>query len=509
MRSRRHVLGYLAAGGAAAGLGVSGCAARGGADLRPSGTLTLAAARDLNSFAPADALDAHFVQFYQPVYDSLLRIAPDGTYEPMLATSWTYNDDRTVLSLRLREGVTFHDGAPFDGAAVAANLAATKRGTGTAASAFAALRTVRVVAPDRVDLVLSRPDPGVVHQLGMPGAMMASPSAIGTPGLKTFPVGTGPYVLDRAGTTPTVRYSFVRNPAYWNPDAYPFDRIVLVFIGDATARVNAVRSGQVDGAFGDALNVRAATGAGLDVTRSPGPGFQGLFLFDRAGKLAPELGDVRVRRAINHALDREGIIKILADGKGRATGQIFNPESPAADLSLDSVYPYDPARARDLLAQAGLRRGFTLRVPQPVNYPNVGPVLQQFLGDVGITVDYLQLPSQTIQDAYLAGTYPVVYWQLQSSEPWQAVNFLGTAESAWNPLHADDPEITAQIAKVRAASGAAQRAAYHQLDRLYVEKAWFAPVFFPDAIYFSSPAIEVTPQKLQIVPSIQNFRPAA
>lgn len=508
MRSRREVLAYLAAGGIAVS-GASGCAATGGAKRRPSGTLTLATVKDVNSFAPADTLDAHYVQFYQPVYDALLSIAPDGSYQPALATSWKYDESLTVLHMTLREGVTFHDGRPFDGAAVAANLSATKKGTGTAASGFASLKTVKVLSPHRVDLVLSRPDPGLVHQLGMPGAMMASPAVLGKPSLKTVPVGTGPYILDPKGTTATVQYSFVRNPKYWNPRAYPFDRIVLVFIADATARANAVRSGQVDGTFGDPLNVRASDAAGLTVTTSPGPGFQGLFLFDREGRLAPQLSDVRVRRAINHALDREGIIKIMADGKGRATSQVFNPQSTAADVSLDRAYPHDPGRARDLLAEAGHPHGFTLRIPQPLNYPNVAPILKQLLGDVGITVDYVDLPSQTIQDQYLAGKYPVVYWQLQSSEPWQAVNFFGTTEAGWNPLHAADPDITAQIARVRAVGGAAQSAAYHELDRLYVDKAWFAPVFFPDAIYISSPSVKVTPQSLQIVPSIQNFSPAA
>ncbi|MFF2525287.1 ABC transporter substrate-binding protein [Streptomyces liangshanensis] len=507
MRSRREVLAYLAAGGVAAA-GLTGCSAAGGA-RRPSDTLTLATVVDPPSFAPADTRDAHYVQYYQPAYDALLRIAPDGSNQPCLATSWTYDKSLTVLSLTLREGVVFHDGGHFDGAAVAANLMATKKGTGTAASAFAALKEVKVLSPYRVDLILSEPDPGIERQLGMPGAMMASPAALGTPGLTSVPVGTGPYVMDTGATTPTVKYTFVRNPRYWDPDSFPFDRIVLIPVADQTARTNAVRSGQVDGAAGDALNVSAITGAGLRVTTSPGPGFQALFLFDRDGKVAHELRDVRVRRAINHALDRKGILKVLADGRGRTTGQIFNPTSAAADLSLDTVYPYDPARARALLTEAGHPRGFTLRLPQPLSYPNLAPLLGQLLGDVGITVDYVQLPVQTINDQYLAGKFPAVYYQLQSSDPWQAVNFLGTATSPWNPLHADDPEIRAQIDRVRVAPAAERTAAFHELDRLYVDKAWFAPVFFPDAVYFSSRSVEVTPQSLQIVPSIQNYRPAA
>ncbi|MEU3979260.1 ABC transporter substrate-binding protein [Streptomyces sp. NPDC026672] len=507
MRSRREVLGVLGAGGAVVA-GLAGCSSS-GRDRRPSGTLTLGTAVDVNSFAPAEAQDAHFMQYYQAPYDGLLRIAPDGTYTPGLATEWSYDRSRTVLHLTLRPGVRFHDGTPFDGRAVAANLMAAKKGTGTGAAGFASLRSVRVDSPGGVDLVLERPDPGIVRQLAMGCGMMASPKAVGTPGLRTRPVGTGPYVLDPKGTTPTVKYTFVRNADYWDKRSFPFEKVVLIPMTDAIARLNAVRSGQVDGAFGDALNIRAATSAGLKATVSPGPGFQGLFLFDRDGRVSRPLGDVRVRRAVNHAMDRDGIAKILVDGRARTTGQVFNPQSPAADLSLDTYYPHDPARARTLLAQAGYARGFDLDIPEPV-YPNLSPILGQLLGDVGIRVNWVQVPTQSVNAQYLSGKFPAVYYQLQSSDPWQAVNFLGTAKAAWNPLHVDDPAVQAAIDAVRdAPEGAARDAAYHRLDRVYVERAWFAPAYFPDAVYFSSPAIEVTPQSLQIVPSLQNFRPAA
>jgi peptide/nickel transport system substrate-binding protein len=507
MRSRREVLTYLAAGGIAAA-GLTGCSSV-GEKRAPSKTLTLGTAVDVNSFAPAEAQDAHFMQFYQAPYDALLRIAPDGSYRPGLATNWAYDQDLTVLHMTLRSGVAFHDGTPFDGSAVAANLMAAKKGTGTGAAGFTSLKTVRVISPTRVDLVLSSPDPGIVHQLAMGCGMMASPKAIGTPGLKTLPVGTGPYRLDPKATTQTVKYTFVRNPDYWDKASFPFDKIVMIPISDAVARINAVRSGQVDGVFGDGLNTGAATSAGLKVTTSPGPGFQGLFLFDRGGKVSHPLGDVRVRQAINHAMDRKGVAKILANGRGRTTGQVFNPRSAAADLSLDTLYPHDPGRARDLLAQAGYGHGFRLDIPEPV-YPNLSPILGQLLGAVGIQVDWVQVPTQTVNAQYLSGKFPVVYYQLQSSDPWQAINFLGTAKAAWNPLHVDDPDIEAAISAVRdAPAGRAQNDAYHRLDRLYTEKAWFAPAYFPDAVYYSSPAIEVTPQNLQIVPSLQNYRPAS
>ncbi len=102
----------------------------------------------------------------------------------------------------------------------------------------------------------------------------------------------------------------------------------------------------------------------------------------------------------------------------------------------------------------------------------------------------------------------MVFYQLQSSEPWQGVNFWGSPTASWNPLKAEDPEIDRRIDAVRTATGDAQTEAYHELDRAFVDQAWFAPVYFPDAVYFSAPRVKVTAQRLQIVPSIYNYRPA-
>jgi peptide/nickel transport system substrate-binding protein len=219
---------------------------------------------------------------------------------------------------------------------------------------------------------------------------MAGPRAIGTDALRTTPVGTGPYTLDAKATTRTVQYTYVKNPKYWNAAAYPYDKIVLKPILDGTARLNAIRSGQVDGGTGDATTIPTAKGAGLKVLQSAGPGFQGLFIFDRAGKIVPQLADVRVRQAINYAIDPRAILSTLADGKGTLTRQVFNPRSNGWDPSLNSAYAYDPAKARALLASAGAANGFALSMPVPV-YPNLQPLLTQQLAAVGIKVNWVNV----------------------------------------------------------------------------------------------------------------------
>ena len=506
--SRRAVVGAAAVLTLTACSGGSGSEGSGGSAGGGSSTLTLATAVDINSFAPADSRDAHYVQFYQPVYDSLLQLDPQGEYQPMLATAWEYDDTSTVLHLELRDGVTFTDGAAFDGEAVKANLLAVRDGTGTSSAAFAGITDVVVGSPTSVDVHLAAPDPGLVRQLALPGGMMASPASLGTDQLKTVPVGSGPYVYDEGSSTQGSQYTFTRNPDHWNADAFPYDTIVLKPITDATARLNAIRSGQVDGGTGDALNAAQAEAAGLTVTQSPGPGFQGLFLFDREGRISAPLGDVRVRQALNHAVDPDAILQTLYDGAGTVTGQVFNPKSAVWDDGLNGAYPYDPDKARDLLSQAGYGDGFDLDIPEPV-YANLSPLLGQQLAAVGVTVNFVPVPQATVNDEYLSGKYPVVWYQLQSSDPWQGVNFWGSTAAPWNPLHVEDPRITAQIAVVQAARGDEQTDAYQELAQLYIDEAWFVPAYFPDAVYFSNADVSVEPQALQIVPSIYNYRPAS
>ncbi|RUR01806.1 ABC transporter substrate-binding protein [Labedella endophytica] len=505
---RRRKAAATIAAAAALSLAFAGCST--GSDSAEGGeqTLTLASAVDINSFAPADSRDAHYVQYYQPVYDTLIQIAPDGEYVADLATEWEWNDDQTTLSLTLRDDVVFTDGSDFDADAVKANIEATREGTGTSSVAFAAISDIVVNSATSVDLVFTQPDPGIIRQLALPGGAMASPDSIDAGTLADAPVGTGPYVLDEAETTKTVQYTFVRNDDYWNAEAYPYDRIVIKPITDATARFNAVRSGEVDGATGDAINAEQAEGAGLTVTTSPGPGFQGLFLFDRDGTMVPALADERVRQALNYAIDREAILDTLYDGSGTITNQVFNPKSEPYDESLEGAYEYDPDRAQELLAEAGYADGFSMTIPEPV-YANLSPLLTEQLGAVGITVDWAQVPQAQTNDEYLSGKYAAVWYQLQSSDPWQGINFWGASDAPWNPLGNTDPEIQAAVDLIRTTSGDAQVEAYRALDTLFVEKAWFVPAYFPDAVYFSTAGVDVDAQALQIVPSIANYAPAS
>ncbi|MGW0947786.1 ABC transporter substrate-binding protein [Streptomyces sp. NPDC002623] len=473
------------------------------------GTLTLAPLVAAQPWDLADAGLGNNAQYYQPVYDSLLRLSPTAEVKPNLATKWSYDAARTVLTLTLRTGVKFTDGAAFDAAAVKANLLHTKEGSNEAAGQLKGISGVDVVDATTVAIKLSAPDPSLVPNLGNVAGMMASPQAITAGTLKTAPVGSGPYTLDKSATTAGSTYTFVRNPGYWNKAAFPFDKVVLKPLTDPTAVLNALRSGQVNGALlASAKNVAPAKSSGLNVTKYTSGDIEGVYIWDREGKIVKALGDVRVRQALNYAFDRSTIVKTAKQGLGKATTQIFNPASSAFDSSLDSTYSYDPAKAKQLLSEAGYPNGFSVTVPDvSAVFPDQQAAMIQQLEDVGIKVKVDKIPVAQFINALLAGKYALSYMTLASFNPWDTIQIEVAKTALWNPLHTEDAKVTDLIDKARSATGAAQDALFKELNTYLVDQAWNAPWDSVESTYATTKNVTFTPQAFAVVPPIYNFKP--
>ncbi|MFC6879343.1 MULTISPECIES: ABC transporter substrate-binding protein [Actinomadura] len=472
-------------------------------------TLTLGAIVDVASFDPSQSDVGHFMQYLQPAYDTLIKIDSHNELQPMLATKWTYTDAaRTKLKLTLRGDVKFSDGTAMDAEAVAKSLKRFKAANGPRSSALQ--NVTSVTAPDKttVDLTLASPDPALVHNLGLVAGMITNPAAAAT-GLKSTPAGTGPYVLDTKKTSRGNAYAFVRNQHYYNAAAFPFNEIDIRVMTDATARLNAVKTGEADGAVALASQARTAKGSGLNVLSSPGD-WQGLFLNDRNGKTVKAMSDVRVRQAISHAIDGDAILKSYAFGQGTSSTQIFYPGTAAYDNSLNSRYPYDPAKAKQLLAEAGYAGGFTLTMPSMTAlFASVYPIIQEELGAVGIKVVYKSQPASAGLTPYLSEEFPAYLFSWGSSDNWLDANLLLARNGAWNPFHASDTTIESLMKRIAAASGPAQDALYKQLSGYVVGQAWFVPFYVADNIYMASTSVKVVAQPEQVVPSIYNYSPAS
>ena len=502
---------------AAAGvLFLGGCGAGSSTQASPDApkthmTLTLGSGVEPQSLDPAQSREAQFVQYFQPVFDTLIRRDAAGKVQPMLATKWQTSDDQKTLTFTLRDDVTFTDGTKLTAEAVKGNLDRFKAAGGPLAAALAAVSSVAVVDAKTVQLVLSKPDPALLYALGGPGGYIQSPANFDSPTVKTQPVGSGPYELDRSATTPGSQYSFTKNPNYWDKSLQKFDNIIIKPMKDENARLNALRSGQIDGMIATPKTVQAAKGAGIDVQTVPGD-WQGLSLFDRAGQFTPELGKVEVRQAINYAIDKDALLKSVGQGMGTVTSQIFSPASEAYVKELDNAYGYDVDKAKSLLKTAGLDNGFTLKMPTSSDMdPALAPAIRDQLAKVGIKVEWVDVPSAQYQAEQQSGKYSAAFTAFgQPVVAWSAISGSVTDVAPWNIFKSSTDQSKTLLSSILAGSSGSGDAAKktQDLNKYLVDNAWFDPWYRIDQPYYTSKNVSVQVQSGQPVPSIYNYQPA-
>lgn len=473
---------------------LAGCTSSGEGDADDPTRLTLGTVVDIPSYDPAELRsNGEYPQLWAPVYDTLLLRLPSGSPAPNLATEWSYDPTGTSLSLTLRDDVTFSDGTPFDAAAVAANIAHFRAGTGSDNYLAASITGVDVLDATHAVIRLGEPDPTLLAGLGGSLGAMASPASLQSDSLALEPVGSGPYLLDSARTVRGDRYVFTRNPDHWNAAAWPYDGLEVRVLSDVNARLNALTSGQVDGAR---LNIQVmdyAEDGGLQMHPNR-VDWVGLAIVDRAGEVVPALADVRVRQAINLVFDRQGLLDALDLGQGAVSTQVVGRGSPAYDPALDDVYGYDVERARALMADAGWGGGFRVPMMDYSRYRTYQPFVEQALGSIGIGVDWESVPDQMAVDAQASGEYPIlVLGQQAPTSAWDGLNLAyGNALNVFDSTH---PEFSRLMQAARTASGAEQEAAFRAANAWLVENAWFAPWYHVDLIYATAPgtAIQVEP----------------
>jgi peptide/nickel transport system substrate-binding protein len=490
-------LALTACGGTAAGGAAAGSTAT---------ALTLGTIQDVRSWDPAQAHVGHVLQPYQAVYDTLILREPDGKFSPMLATAWKYNAANTKLTVDLRTDVTFSDGAKFDAAAAKANLDHFKKANGPQMAQLSAVQDVAVVDADTIDINLSAPDPALEYFLSQAAGLMGSPKALGTEGIKTEPVGSGPYVMDKAASVKDSQTVFTARKDYWNKDLQKYQKLTFKILTDLTARTNALVSGQVDATILDPKNGKQAEGAKMKLAANE-VDWQGLLLLDRDGAKNPALKNVLVRQAINYAFDRKTILDQVMLGQGTPTSQPFGKASGAWTEELENYYSYDPAKAKQLLKEAGYESGVTLEIPSVPGFETQISVVQQQLADVGITLKVGAALTNTFTSDIAGQKFTTMYFSLFQGEPTVAVNQIISTKALYNPFKNATPELDAKIAAVRAGGADAGKLA-QEVNKYVVEQAWFAPLFRVNQMYYHNAKVDVTPQIQQAVPSIYNYSPA-
>ena len=333
------------------------------------------------------------------IYETLTKVNSDGRVTPLLAESWTISPDLRTYSFKLRRGVTFHNGEPFNAAQVKFSFerAVTKESTNKDKAVFANIEGIDTPDAHTVVLRLKNGNPDLLFQLGQATAVIVEPRSAGSNA--TQPVGTGPYRLENWSRGSAV--TLTRWDGYRNVRDVKLRRVTMRFISDPAAQVAALLSGDVD-AF-----PRVAAARSLQQFQQ-NKKFQVLIGGSRAkvivainNKRKP-LDDVRVRQALSAAIDRKAVIQGAADGFGVPIGSFYVPGAPGY-IDTTGINPFDQAKARALLHQAGITPPLelTMTLPPTPYARQGGEVVASMLEKVGVKVKL-----QNVEWAqWLSGTY--------------------------------------------------------------------------------------------------------
>src|SRR6516165_4187950 len=304
------------------------------------------------------------------IYETLTKINEDGSVSPLLAESWQTSPDLKTYTFKLRKGIKFQNGVPFDSATVKFSFdrAAAPTSTNKDRSLFQSFEQVSAPDADTVVLVLKYAEPNLPFLLGQASASIVEPKSAPTDA--TQPVGTGPYTLGAWSKGSSITLN--KWPDYRNAAAIKLAKVSIRFISDPSAQVASLLSGDVD-AF-----PRVTAGRSLAQFKSD-PRFTVLIGGSKAKTIVTinnkkkPLDDVRVRRAILAAIDRKAVIEGAADGLGTPIGSFYVPGS-LGYVDTTDINPYDPEKAKKLLAEAGVTTPLelSLKLPPPPTRDRAG-----------------------------------------------------------------------------------------------------------------------------------------
>lgn len=392
------------------------------------------------------------------VYDRLVMLDSDANPVPGLATEWEFVDDGAALVLTLREGVTFHDGEPLDAEAVKLNIERAQTVEGSAvAGELNDIESVEVVDELTVRLNLAGPAAQLPLVLSDRAGMMISPAAMDSPDLDLQPVGAGMYKV--TSYSPNDRISLERHEGYWDDESARAAKFEFIVVPDSVTRLNAIRTDACDGTFVDPAQEAEAIDAGLQVFRSTGLAHYHL----QINRSFEPFGDLDVRKALNHAIDRQAIVDNLLLGLGVASCQSF-PEGYLAfdaDTGTDT-YGYDPDLARELLAGSGYESfDFECIVPTVPIIAQLGEIVQAQVAEVGLNMSIRSVNPAETADIFYArqeGQALVSPWGGRA-DPSQTLELLFGPEGFSNPGRHSTDAVAEAIAKTFEVQSAEERSA--------------------------------------------------
>ena len=325
---------------------------------------------------------------YANIFEGLTRIDENGAVKPALAESWTISEDGKTYTFKLHEGVKFHDGTDFNADDVVFTLdrARGEKSVNAQKALFEPIESVTAIDPLTVEVKLKRPTGSLLFNLGWGDAIMVAPESAETN--KTNPVGTGPFKLGKWVKGDSI--SLTKNADYWG-EAAKLDKATFKIIADSAAALSALMAGDVD-----AFPIFAAPEMLPQFEADPRfkvviGTTEGETILSTNNAQKP-FDDVRVRKAMAHAIDRQALIDGAMFGYGTLIGSHFAPHNPAY-VDLSQVYDFDLDKAKALLKEAGLENGFKARLHlPPTDYARrSGLIIASDLKKIGIDLDIINV----------------------------------------------------------------------------------------------------------------------
>ncbi len=490
---KHKLAGYLALAMAVVGFNAAGIGA-----AQAAGTLIWGMP------AETDILDPHATggwstyQITYQIFEGLVKedltdaTAATPALIPGLAKSWTISDDGLVYTFSLRDGVKFHDGTPFDAEAVKFNFERfwdeSSPNFYPKAKAFVIaytkwIKSVEVVDPMTVKVTLTAPNYQWLRQglqsYGQP--LMISPTSVkefGNDGVAAHPVGTGPFkFVERDQGVKTV---IENNPDYWGTKAL-LDKVIFRPLQDPATRVNALESGEIHMMSPPWDEIDRLVGEGFVLTTNENVPF---INYIHLNFNFPPLQDIRVRQAINMAIDREGIAKEIYAGTARAEYGMLSPGTDAYDPNFKS-YSYDPEGAKKLLAEAGYSDGLKMvfEIPQYGTGEIVETWIQRDLAKVGIDLELRKYEWVTYLGKWAGGMTPDIAmneigWGM-STPAWIGIvaRCDTIAPNGQNSGAYCNEKVDALLDEaIITADTKAAAALYQQANRIIMDDAAFVPV---------------------------------
>ncbi|MGY4446360.1 peptide/nickel transport system substrate-binding protein [Bradyrhizobium sp. i1.3.1] len=363
---------------------------------KAGGSITVGQELEITGFDPlkVGVYDTSTFTAAAAIFDTLTTLDDKGEAAPKLAVSWTHSDDYKTWTFKLRRGVKFHDGTPFNAQAFKENFDRQKDPANKCRCAFYITNVKEVLAPDEYTVVYNLTDPSVnlpaTNTIQSQNNVVHSPTAWKTKGddYNRNPVGTGPYILK--SWTAGDRMVLEKNPGYWDKGRPYLDRIILKPLPDAQSRFASLQSGEADIIWddeNDADNImKAQKDSKLTVHTYKGSGAQ-VYAFNT--KVAP-FDDVRVRQALVMAIDRPKMSQAISNGLSRPA---TNPYGDGSWVKCkdDGALPFDVEKAKALIKDYGKPVEFKTMVTATPRGRMIGQVLQQFWKCAGANMEIEQV----------------------------------------------------------------------------------------------------------------------